>query len=317
MQTARMEQIENISGQRPEPQRFIDRNGNPENAFPSAKTLNDLAGAVVTGYVVEVTPAMARQWLQANTQNRKVRRNHVELLTRDIAEDRWRITHQGIAFSDKGRLIDGQHRLTAIIRADKPAFLTVFIGLSDEMFGALDRGQRRSVADELQEDRRCVDPCTWLVSRLRAPSGYRSPPPAEVQRVLAVYKPVLSTMVAAAPTTVRLRGNAGVRAAIMVRLRMANDADQKLLLGQWEAFSKLQVETMDKTTGALLRRMEGFPARSQQRQTSAESAAATWVAFDPATRALERIAVRDMNVSIAELCAAAAKHIGSFGPSVA
>ena len=55
MQTARMEQIENETGQRPEPQRFIDRNGNPENAFPSAKTLSDLAGAIVTGYVVQAT----------------------------------------------------------------------------------------------------------------------------------------------------------------------------------------------------------------------------------------------------------------------
>jgi hypothetical protein len=36
------------------------------------------------------------------------------------------VTHQGIAFDTQGVLVDGQHRLAAIIEADRPVELTVF-----------------------------------------------------------------------------------------------------------------------------------------------------------------------------------------------
>jgi hypothetical protein len=40
-------------------------------------------------------------------------------LIEDILGANWKFNHQGIAFNDRGDLIDGQHRLEAIVRADK------------------------------------------------------------------------------------------------------------------------------------------------------------------------------------------------------
>lgn len=45
----------------------------------------------------------------------------VPQLLNDILGANWQFNHQGIAFDADGRLIDGQHRLEAIIRADKVA----------------------------------------------------------------------------------------------------------------------------------------------------------------------------------------------------
>jgi hypothetical protein len=64
--------------------------------------------------VVKVTPAMARQWLKRNSNNRPIRPSHVENLRLAFERGEYVLTHQGVAFSDDGVLIDGQHRLTAI-----------------------------------------------------------------------------------------------------------------------------------------------------------------------------------------------------------
>src|SRR3954467_14111979 len=90
----------------------------PPADAPSGVFLAVLAEMVIRGYLVEVTPDLAAQWLRANTGNRPVREAHVRSLAEEITADRWKVTHQGIAFSLSGRLMDGQHRLRAVIRAD-------------------------------------------------------------------------------------------------------------------------------------------------------------------------------------------------------
>lgn len=43
----------------------------------------------------------------------------IQALATDMINDAWKFSHQGIAFNDEGQLIDGQHRLEALILADK------------------------------------------------------------------------------------------------------------------------------------------------------------------------------------------------------
>jgi hypothetical protein len=59
------------------------------------------------------------------------------------------VTHQGIAFDVNGVLVDGQHRLAAIIEADLPVELTVFTDVDEGTFDVLDTGKRRNAADVL------------------------------------------------------------------------------------------------------------------------------------------------------------------------
>lgn len=61
----------------------------------------------------------------------------------------WKTTHQGIAIDSNGVLVDGQHRLTAIVEADVPVKLTVFTEVSPDSFDVLDTGKRRNAADVL------------------------------------------------------------------------------------------------------------------------------------------------------------------------
>jgi hypothetical protein len=106
---------------------------------------------------MEVTPAMAKKWLENNFRNRPLKGDTVKAYARDMALRRWVYTHQGIAFNDKDELIDGQHRLNAIIVSGVEFVrMMVTFGLPSKVEGqemttmdAVDRGATRSVGDQL------------------------------------------------------------------------------------------------------------------------------------------------------------------------
>lgn len=105
----------------------------------------------------QITPALAGTFLKDNLCNRKVRMNHVNRLKTEILAGRWMITHQGIAFDEDGKLLDGQHRLMAIQAAGKPVQMLVTRGIQTLLNGhgslaamdVIDCGKTRTVGDQL------------------------------------------------------------------------------------------------------------------------------------------------------------------------
>lgn len=96
-----------------------------------------------------ITPAKAAQLLEANTSNRPLSRSVVRSFAEAMQRGEWKTTHQGIALDSNGVLIDGQHRLAAIVEADVPVKLTVFTEVSPDSFDVLDTGKKRNAADVL------------------------------------------------------------------------------------------------------------------------------------------------------------------------
>ena len=87
--------------------------------------------------------------------NRNLRESTVKSYEIDMRSGNWVATHQGIAFNDLGDLIDGQHRLTAIVRAGVTVRMLVTRGLpaetgSTKTMDAVDVGAVRSVRDHLK-----------------------------------------------------------------------------------------------------------------------------------------------------------------------
>ena len=95
--------------------------------------------------VIDLTPEIASDWLNhANTHNRDLMDSHVDYLAGEMKAGRWRLTHQGIAFSDNRVLLDGQHRLWAVIMAGVTVPMRVFVNEPPETMEVVDTGQRRS-----------------------------------------------------------------------------------------------------------------------------------------------------------------------------
>ena len=75
--------------------------------------------------LLTITPSEASKYLANNPANRRLSESEVETLAADMREGRWCITHQGIAIGKTGRLLDGQHRLAAVIKAGVPVQMMV------------------------------------------------------------------------------------------------------------------------------------------------------------------------------------------------
>ena len=113
------------------------------------ETVKTMAPDGLTTEIVSVTPEIAKTWLATNARNRVVRKGMVRRYARDMAEGRWCLTHQGIAFDRDGNLIDGQHRLKAVVLSGATIKMAVVRGCDPESFVVLDSGGVRTSGDRL------------------------------------------------------------------------------------------------------------------------------------------------------------------------
>lgn len=102
--------------------------------------------------VEKISPDLARKWLEVSEGERQrgVRRNRVEKLAHAITAGQWQVTHQGIALSPDGIVLDGQHRLHAIILADTTVEMLVMRQVSPDVFHSIDTGASRTPSDTLK-----------------------------------------------------------------------------------------------------------------------------------------------------------------------
>jgi hypothetical protein len=98
---------------------------------------------------MNVSPKMAEEWLGRNTFNRNIRRGKVLRLASDMLNGDWEYTGESIKFDTAGKLMDGQHRLLAIMESGVTITTLVVTGLKPESMLVLDQVTPRSTADAL------------------------------------------------------------------------------------------------------------------------------------------------------------------------
>ena len=92
-----------------------------------------------------ITPKMAQEYLGFNTDNyRKLNSGRVLTYSEDMKSGRWQLNGESIKFSKNGTLMDGQHRLHAIIKAGTPIDMLVIRDLEDNV-DVCDIGSVRSL----------------------------------------------------------------------------------------------------------------------------------------------------------------------------
>lgn len=105
-------------------------------------------GKVHTEFLL-ITPDIAQAFLDKNTTNRTITGSIVGKYARDMAAKRWRLTGEPIIFDKSGNLRNGQHRLTACVRAGVPFESMIVYGVEPEAQDVMDSGKSRSAADVL------------------------------------------------------------------------------------------------------------------------------------------------------------------------
>lgn len=96
---------------------------------------------------VTITPEMAVEMLSHNMRNRQVNHKRVKAYTKDITKGKWTCSPTPIAFTGDGTLIDGQHRLNAVISANMPVKMIVAYDVPVD--SVIDRGLPRDSGSAL------------------------------------------------------------------------------------------------------------------------------------------------------------------------
>jgi|688.fasta_scaffold146378_2 hypothetical protein len=99
--------------------------------------------------VRQILPKDAAKLLRTNGGNRNLIDGNVRFFEEQLRRGEMQLTHQGIAVSSTGKLLDGQHRLTAIVNTGISATMMVATGVPDETFLVLDTGRARKASDAL------------------------------------------------------------------------------------------------------------------------------------------------------------------------
>jgi hypothetical protein len=106
-------------------------------------------GIIMDIRIQKITPDVARTMLDRNTGNRPVDKSVLDRYTMEMKCGRWLNDGAPIRFSKSGRLLDGQHRLSAVCQSGIPIDAVVVCGLDDDAFKTMDTGKARIAADVL------------------------------------------------------------------------------------------------------------------------------------------------------------------------
>jgi len=100
--------------------------------------------------IISITPKLAKVFLAKNNPiNRPIRQGSVNVLIEEIKEHGWNLNGETIKFHKDGSLIDGQHRLTAIVQSGVSIKSSIFSGADDDALIKIDTGKARTAADIL------------------------------------------------------------------------------------------------------------------------------------------------------------------------
>lgn len=115
--------------------------------------------------VIIVTPSYAKNLLAKNKGNRNIRQRTVKIYASDMKNGRWQLTPQGIIISKNGNLLDGQHRLSAVVMADVsvPMNVTYDVEEGSPLGAMLDVGIKRTDKDVLGVGTRTVATANYLI----------------------------------------------------------------------------------------------------------------------------------------------------------
>ena len=98
---------------------------------------------------VLVTPEYAKRLLEKNIANRPLGKTIVDWYAYQMKLGQWTVSGQTISISDKDELIDGQHRLHAIIKSGVSLWFTIAYNVPSGSFINYDNLKSRSAKDAL------------------------------------------------------------------------------------------------------------------------------------------------------------------------
>ena len=96
-----------------------------------------------------ITPDKAKAYLANNNNNRSINKMNLAFLKSEILAGNYQMNGQTIVISTSGKLLDGQHRLTAVVETGLPIESIVVNNVDEDTFVTMDTGKPRGGSDAL------------------------------------------------------------------------------------------------------------------------------------------------------------------------
>lgn len=97
--------------------------------------------------IVEVTPDLARTLLERNESNRTPTQGRISSYAKQMLAGEWTLNGETIKIDNEGRLIDGQNRLSAVVKAGVAVTMEISVGMPTTSFTTIDTGKCRTAGD--------------------------------------------------------------------------------------------------------------------------------------------------------------------------
>lgn len=126
------------------------RRSSAKKALTAKANQTKIANSKVSFEIESIGKELATQYLATNFENnRKVRSSSVSKIVDDIKDGNFYLSWDCLAFNEEGQLVNGQHRLSAVIEADIPCLFYVLRNIEHSTVKHFDIGNKRSQADRI------------------------------------------------------------------------------------------------------------------------------------------------------------------------
>lgn len=253
--------------------------------------------------IINITPELASKMLLKNA-NRKVRPHQVKSLKESMLNGLWRLTHQGIAFDVNGNLVDGQHRLMAIIESKMSFDMMVSYYESTFQFDVLpvDIGSYRSYADSTGLPAPLTELTNGYHSIVLIDNKQIKIPAHIIKQEALVIKPFFDKLIQYCGSTAKQKSVFSVKGAACLMMARYPEREAYIL----EAYRQYVLDNQDMPTPfyaiqkALIRGVVTNQGYSAQRDYFARA----WLAFNPDNANLSKIQIKNLDKVIDDAIAA-------------
>lgn len=258
--------------------------------------------------VMNISPEQASIFLGANvSDNRRRRSAWVNEFVGIIERGEWKLTHQGVAISKSGRLIDGQHRLDAIVRTGATLPMLVTFDVADDAFLVLDQGHRRSTADATGLTIREVSAirlALLLHDDRRSSGGNQGGYEAiQVKAAAPAFTPFFRCLTDGISKASAKRSAAPILLGVASLLIGASDARQEELAAMFRAFNYLDSKNYPESVAALNRQLENGSCHSANLPGQLDQVVRARMAFHPTYAQSGTINVRNREMHLQAITA--------------
>lgn len=121
----------------------------PADLFPTEIKAIPLDSVGLQVFLGHITADIAEVLLKYKNKNRTIHISQLNKIKRSLELDRWQINGEPIIFDNHGNLIEGQHRLQAVLDTKVSIWTLIVHGIDFERMKTMGQGSKRTAGDIL------------------------------------------------------------------------------------------------------------------------------------------------------------------------